>query len=148
MNETYKVIVADDHSGIRSGVREIIEESGEFEVVAEAENGRETLNIVKKIAPDLLILDVQLPDIGGPDIAWKLTSDHISTAILALSAYGLPDFVFEMIENGAQGYLTKEQAPELLLQAARDLMSTGEEIWIADELKEKIGINTRFPEYD
>lgn len=139
MNETYRVIVADDHPGIRSGVTEIIEVSGEFKVVAEAADGGETLNIVNQYQPDLLILDVQLPDLRGPDIARELSSSDLSTVILALSAYQLPEFVWEMIENGARGYLTKDQAPELLLEAARYLMNGADEIWIAEDLKEKIG---------
>ena len=146
MNETYKVIVADDHPGIRSGVRDMIEESGEFEVIAEAADGKDALSYVKKLIPDLLILDVQLPDIRGPEIARRLKSENLPTVILALSAYGLSDFVIDMIENGAQGYLTKEQAPEFLLEAARDLMGMGKEVWIADELKEKIGLDPRLLE--
>ena len=146
MNETYKVIVADDHPGIRSGVRDMIEESGEFEVIAEAADGKDALSYVKKLIPDLLILDVQLPDIRGPEIARRLKSENLPTVILALSAYGLSDFVIDMVENGAQGYLTKEQAPEFLLEAARDLMGMGKEVWIADELKEKIGLDPRLLE--
>jgi DNA-binding NarL/FixJ family response regulator len=143
MNETYRVIVADDHPGVRSGVRDMIEESGEFEVIAEAADGKDTLSYVKKLIPDLLILDVQLPDIRGPEIARRLKSENLPTVILALSAYGLSDFVIDMVENGAQGYLTKEQAPKFLLEAARDLMGMGKEVWIADELKEKIGLDSR-----
>lgn len=142
MEGKYTVVIADDHPGIRSGVARILEGSGDFRVVGEAQDGNEAVEIVKKKQPDLLILDVKLPELEGPEVAHKITSSESSTLILALSSYDLREFVIDMISNGAKGYLTKDQAPLWLLSAARDLLEGNQEIWLADDLREKTGWDT------
>jgi DNA-binding NarL/FixJ family response regulator len=139
MKGKYTVVIADDHSGIRSGVAGILEGSGDFRVVGEAQDGREALEVVKKKQPDLLILDVKLPKLEGPEVAQRITSSDSSTIILALSSYDLREFVIDMIASGAKGYLTKDQAPVWLLSAARELLEGKREIWIADDLRKKTG---------
>jgi len=141
MEEKYTVIIADDHAGIRSGVAGILEGSGDFKVVAEAEDGKGALRAVEQHLPDLLILDVKLPEMAGPEVAQNLSSRNLSTIILALSSYDLPEFVENMIENGARGYLTKDQAPRWLPVAARDLLEGRKEIWIDENLLENTGID-------
>lgn len=141
MEKKYTVIIADDHPGIRSGVAGILEGSGGFEVVAEAGDGKEALQAVNKHLPDLLVLDVKLPELTGPEVAQTLSSNDLPTIILALSSYDLPEFVENMIENGARGYLTKDQAPKWLPAAARDLLEGRKEIWIAEPLLKKTDID-------
>jgi len=141
MDQKYTVIIADDHPGIRSGVARILEGSGEFEVVAEAGDGKEALQVVQKHLPDLLILDVKLPEMAGPEVAQNLSSSDLPTIILALSSYDVPEFVENMIENGAKGYLTKDQAPKWLPVAALDLLEGRKELWITENLREKTGID-------
>jgi DNA-binding NarL/FixJ family response regulator len=141
MNGKYTVVIADDHPGIRSGIAGILERSGDFKVVAETGNGKDALRVVKQREPDLLILDVKLPEIEGPEVAQNLTSCGVQTIILALSSYDIPEFVVSMIENGAKGYLTKEQAPRWLPSAALDLLEGNREIWITDKLRHKAGLD-------
>lgn len=139
MNGKYTVVIADDHQGIRTGITGILEGSGEFTVVAEAGDGLEALHAVEEHKPDLLILDVKLPEMEGPEVARSLSSSDVPTMILALSSYDLPEFVESMIENGARGYLTKDQAPQWLSTAALDLLEGRKEIWVAEDLRKKIG---------
>ena len=131
----YTVVIADDHSGIRTGITGILEGSGDFKVVAEAGDGIEALRAVQEHQPDLLVLDVKLPELEGPEVASSLSSSDVSTTILALSSYDLPEFVDSMIENGASGYLTKDQAPQWLPTAALDLLEGRKKIWISANLR-------------
>ena len=141
MKKKYTVVIVDDHQGVRSGIAGILEGSGAFCVVGQASDGREALQIVAEHEPDLLILDVKLPKLEGPDVARKLTESDMPTAILALSSYDLPEFVKNMIENGAQGYLTKDQAPRLLIRASLEILEDEHKLWIPQELKQQVNLD-------
>jgi DNA-binding NarL/FixJ family response regulator len=141
MEKKFTVIVADDHQGIRQGIIEILETERKFEVIAEAENGKEAVQLVKNKNPDLLILDVKLPGMMGPDVAQELTETDQPTKILALSSYDYPQFIQDMISNGAQGYLTKDEAPDLLLTAAGEILKGQADLFISADLQEKTRID-------
>ncbi len=141
MDQKYTVVIADDHPGIRSGITGILEGSGDFTVVGEAGDGKEALQVVLDVEPDLLVLDVKLPELEGPEVARALSAEDLPTIILALSSYDLPEFVADMIQNGARGYLTKDQAPRCLSAAALDLLEGREQIWVDDDLRQEIGLD-------
>jgi DNA-binding NarL/FixJ family response regulator len=141
MDQKFTVVIADDHPGIRSGIRGILEGSGNFAVVGEAQDGKEALVLVQELEPDLLILDVKLPEMEGPEVAASLSKLDLPTIILALSSYDLPEFVANMIQNGARGYLTKDLAPRLLSVAALDLLEDRKEIWVPENLKKDLELD-------
>ena len=114
---TIKVILADDHTILREGLASLLRKSLEIEVVAEAENGRETVRLVRKLEPDVVVMDVAMPDLNGVDATRKITRLAPRTRVLALSSYDDTVFVRGMLEAGATGYLLKDAAMNELLSA-------------------------------
>ncbi len=141
MEQTYTVVIAEDHAGVRAGIRRLIEKGGYFKVVGEAKDGKEAIQLVSQESPDLLILDVKLPVLRGEEVAKRLTSTNPDINILALSSFDNPQFILGMVENGVRGYLTKDEAPFYLQKAANDILKNRSNLWISDELKNKTGIN-------
>lgn len=103
-----RVIVADDHPIYREGVARGLTLSGRIEVTAEAETGREALEIIRKERPDVAIVDYRLPDVDGVAVARAVARDRLATKVLILSATKESSVVFRAIENGAVGYLPKD----------------------------------------
>jgi len=137
----YTVLIADDHDGVRKGIRNIIERVKRFQVVGEAKDGKEALRLTQKIAPDLLLLDVQLPLLRGEEVAKRVSSSNPEVKILALSSFDNSEYITTMIENGASGYLTKDEAPALLIDAAMDILENQATEWISENLIQETGIN-------
>lgn len=116
---TIKVILADDHKIVRAGLRSLLESGGQIDVVAGAENGRETVSLTKKLNPDVVVMDVAMPDMNGVDATQKIARQNPDSRVLALS--GHPDglFITGMLEAGAKGYLLKDVATEELILAIK-----------------------------
>lgn len=140
MSEVHKVVIADDHEGVRKGIKRLLEKSGEFIVVGQAKDGKEAVQLVSREVPDLLILDVKLPILRGEEVARRLTAMYPNIKILAISSFDNPQYILSMLENGASGYLTKEEAPFLLRKAARDIIQRDANRWVSDQLKQQTGI--------
>jgi len=141
MEQKITVVIADDHHGVRRGIKQLIEKGGRFEVVGEAENGKEAIEIVKQETPDLLIMDVVMPLMRGDEVARRLIADNPDLNILAVSSFDNPQYILTMLENGARGYLTKDEAPELLQKAADEIMFNKTSLWISEKLRNQTGIN-------
>lgn len=139
--EPYQVIIADDHPGVRQGIQEILHQAGNFEVIAHASDGRKAVELVEQREPDLLILDVILPELRGDEVARQITADKSPTKILALSSFKTPQYIACMLENGASGYLTKDEAPDLIGRAAQEILQGESEIWISQELRENLRLD-------
>jgi DNA-binding NarL/FixJ family response regulator len=114
-----KVLLADDHSIVRAGLRRIVEESGDMQVVAEADDGREAIELVKKAAPDVAVIDISMPGLDGLEVINQLQSRHPELPILVLTMHEEGQYVVRAIQAGAMGYLTKQSAPEQLVNAIR-----------------------------
>jgi DNA-binding NarL/FixJ family response regulator len=114
-----KVLLADDHKIFRDGLRSLIEKEPEMEVVAEAENGRKAARLAGKHSPDVIIMDVSMPDMNGIEAARNITSALPAVRLIALSMHSDRRFVLGMLEAGAAGYLLKDCAFEELAQAIR-----------------------------
>lgn len=125
-----RVVVADDHPIVRSGIRELLERTVDIEVIGEASTGKEALKLVREMVPDILLLDMQLPDMQGIEVARELHQSGSTVKILVLSAHDDPYYIQELLENGAQGYLVKEEAPEVLIDAVRGI-AQGQQGWIS-----------------
>lgn len=107
-----RVLLADDHELVRSGIKSMIEGLGTYKVVAESENGTQTLDAVKVHSPDLLILDIQMPGLGGLEVLKRLSSENSKMCVLVVSASEPGLSVSEAFNSGANGYLTKNATAE------------------------------------
>ncbi len=125
-----RVVLADDHPVVRAGIRNLLEKVVDIEVVGEASTGQEALRLVNDVTPDVLLLDMELPDIKGTEVAQKLQSSKSPVKILALSAYDDGVYIRELLELGAAGYLIKEEAPETIVEAVRGV-AYGEQGWVS-----------------
>ncbi|MFZ5623112.1 MAG: response regulator [Gemmatimonadota bacterium] len=114
-----RVVVADDHSVVREGIRHILESDPEFNVVAEAANGAEAIRTVREHRPDVAVLDVSMPGGTGLEVAAKLRTESPETRLLFLSMYDNPEYVLEAVRSGASGYLLKDTAATELRSAVR-----------------------------
>src|SRR5512133_483136 len=103
------VLLVDDHKIFRDGLRTLIEKEG-MEVVGEAENGRKTLKLAEKLLPNVIIMDVSMPDMNGIEATRKIISSFPEIKIIALSMHSDRRFVLGMLEAGAAGYLLKDCA--------------------------------------
>jgi DNA-binding NarL/FixJ family response regulator len=113
------VIIIDDHPIVRAGMRSVLEITPDIQVIAEGDGGVEALRLVAELQPDVLVLDLNLPDINGADVARKLKQEDVSAAILVLTAHNDRQTVFGLLECGAIGYVLKDEALETLANAVR-----------------------------
>lgn len=125
-----RVVLADDHPVVRAGIRNLLEKVVDIEVVGEASTGQEALKMVDEVHPDVLLLDMELPDIKGTEVAQKMQASGSPVKILALSAYDDGVYIRELLELGASGYLIKEEAPETIVEAVRGV-AYGEQGWVS-----------------
>jgi len=117
------VLLADDHKIVRDGLRTLIESHGSMNVVAEAETGQKTINLAKELHPQVIIMDISMPDMNGIDATRKITSDLPGIKIIALSMHADRHFVIGMLEAGASGYLLKDCAFEELVNAIHTVLA-------------------------
>ena len=113
------VAIVDDHPIVRAGMRTVLELTDDIVVVADGGNGSEALQLVEEYAPDVLVLDINLPDQSGIDVTRQLKARNLSTTILILTAHDDSQAIFELLENGAIGYVLKDEALETLANAVR-----------------------------
>jgi DNA-binding NarL/FixJ family response regulator len=118
-----RVILADDHGIVRDGLRALLGQLRDIEVVAEADNGRTAVELAKKHRPDLVILDVSMPDLNGIEAARHIHEAVPTARIIGLSMHADKRFVAEMLRAGASGYVLKDAAFEELHQAIASVMN-------------------------
>lgn len=118
-----KVLLADDHHVVRSGIKSELERHADISVVGEAENGYEALDLVGKLHPDVLVLDISMPGLKGIEVAEKLyaVQDGHVPSILVLSAYCDREYVSSLFAAGAKGYLLKDESPARIVQGVRQV---------------------------
>jgi len=120
-----RLMLADDHVVVRSGLRMLLQARSDIEIVGEAENGREAIEKVKVLRPDVILMDVQMPDINGIQATKRIKEVSPETAVLALTMHEDDHYFFEMLHAGASGYVPKRAAPDELVNAIRTV-SEGE----------------------
>ena len=118
-----RVIVADDHVLIREGFRTILSKEADVEVVDEAKTGREALNLCRNLRPDLVLMDVRMPEMDGLAATRAIKAERPSTSVLILTTYENPDYLFEAIKSGAVGYVLKDATKGEILGAVRGVLS-------------------------
>src|SRR3954451_1371195 len=118
--EKITVILADDHTVVRQGLRALLAAEEDIEIVGEAENGREAIQMVKKLLPDVAVIDIAMPVLNGLEATRQITRTVPSTKVLILSSYSDDEYVQQLTEAGAAGYLIKQTAANELLKAIRE----------------------------
>jgi DNA-binding NarL/FixJ family response regulator len=125
-----RVILADDHPITREGIKKFLINYDDIELVGEAEDGIGALQSVEKFNPDVLILDMEMPGMKGPEVARILKGKGATVKILALSTYDSKQYIFGLLAAGASGYLTKEEIPDNIIEAIRGV-ARGEKGWVS-----------------
>jgi two-component system, NarL family, response regulator NreC len=118
----YRILLADDHSIVRKGLRSILEEDGGLEVVAEAANGREAVDLCQSLEPHIAVLDVGMPQLNGLEAAAQLQRSSSPTKVIMLSMYRDETYILRALTAGARGYLLKDTAEEEILPAVRTVI--------------------------
>ncbi|MHC1781808.1 MAG: response regulator [Anaerolineaceae bacterium] len=113
------VVIIDDHPIVRAGMRTVLECADDINVVAEGGNGSDALRLVEEHSPDVLVLDIGLPDRSGIEVTADLHKKNLPTAVLILTAQDDAQIIFHLLENGAIGYVLKDEALETLANAVR-----------------------------
>ncbi len=134
-----RVLVADDHALFRDGLRRIFSETDDIQVVAEAIDGKDILKKTRETEWDVLLLDINLPDMNGLDILKRVLSAHPAARILVLSMYPEEEYAIRAIRSGASGYLTKDSPTDQLINVIRRLAKGGK--YVNPELAEKLLFN-------
>ncbi len=125
-----RIVLADDHPIMRDGLRGLLERETDLAVVGEAEGGTEALRLVVALVPDVLILDMALPDLSGVEVARQLRAANSPVRVLGLSAHDDVGYIRGLLESGAGGYLTKDEARERIVEAVRGV-AHGETGWLS-----------------
>src|SRR5512140_3101147 len=117
VDEKIRVVIVDDHPGVRAGIKNLLRRAQDITVVGEGGDGMKAIELAQTKKPDILLLDVELPVVGG-DIAMRRIHDtEPDIRVLIVSTYNDRTYVQSMVANGAAGYITKDEAPALLLDA-------------------------------
>lgn len=114
---TIRVVLIDDHAVVRAGMRMLLESDPEIEIVGEGENGTEALKRARDLEPDVIIMDVTMPEMNGIEATRLIKEEFPDVAVLALTIHEGADYFFQMLQAGASGYVPKRVAPSDLLQA-------------------------------
>jgi DNA-binding NarL/FixJ family response regulator len=114
-----RVVIADDQALVRAGLRKLLEVDAEIEVVAEAGNGREVVECVRALRPDVVVMDIRMPDVDGLEATRQLAELAPATRVLILTTFGIDEYVYEALRAGASGFLLKDSPAEELLAGVR-----------------------------
>ncbi len=114
-----RLLLVDDHEVVRSGLRMLLENEADMEIVGEANTGRQALELVETLKPHVVIMDITLPDVSGIEVTRRIKESHPDIAVVALTIHEDQQYFFEMLQAGASGYVPKRAAPDDLITAIR-----------------------------
>jgi two-component system, NarL family, invasion response regulator UvrY len=135
-----KVLIVDDHALVRMGIRRLLDDLPDMDVVAEAENGEEALVLVKSHKPDVVLLDMKMPGIDGWEVTRRLKKSNPQIKVIAVTAMSTEPLPSRVLQLGAMGYLTKESGVEEMAAAIRKV-AKGEK-YLSAEIAQKMAINS------
>lgn len=121
MADKIRVLLADDHVLVRQGIRQFLEDSGDIDVIAEADNGAEAFDLVDELQPDVAVLDIRMPEVTGVEATRRIKAHCPATRVLILTAYDDDPYVFALLQAGADGYVLKTARADELVQAVRNI---------------------------
>ncbi|MGB9180892.1 MAG: response regulator transcription factor [Pyrinomonadaceae bacterium] len=119
--KTTNIVLADDHRIVRQGLRALLAAEADFKVIGEADDGREALEVVRRLNPDVLVLDLMMPGLNGLEVARQLHKQSPKVGIVVLSMYDDEGFVLEALANGVSAYVLKDSNSSDLVQAVREV---------------------------
>ena len=142
MPKKIRVLMIDDHPIVRSGIRMLLEKAGNIEVVGEADRGDDAVGLLKRLKPDVLLLDMEMPGKTGVEVAREVEAARLPVRVLALSAHDDEEYILNLLANGAAGYLTKEEALDTIVDAVHGV-ANGEEGWLSRRAAARMATMTR-----
>jgi DNA-binding NarL/FixJ family response regulator len=116
---TIRILVCDDQALVRSGFQMILEAQPDIEVVGEAEDGREAIDLANRLLPDVILMDVRMPNLDGVEATRRLVAQGTEARVLILTTFDLDEYVYDAIRAGASGFLLKDVRPAQLVEAIR-----------------------------
>ena len=119
MTESIRIVIADDHPVVRQGLATVLSQEEDLEVVGQAENGAEAVAQARKLHPDIILMDLQMPEMDGVEAIQKIKMESSDIGIIILTTFDTDDYIFRGIEAGARGYLLKDSPPDDVLKAIR-----------------------------
>jgi len=134
--KTIRVLVADDHAVVRLGICKALQQEPDIEIVGEATTGTQAVQLAQSLSPDVFILDMQMPEMDGVDVARHLQKRGQSVRILVLSAFADDNYVFGTLSVGASGYLLKDDAVENVVGAVRAVAEG--KTWLSPQIAGKV----------
>jgi DNA-binding NarL/FixJ family response regulator len=136
INKPVRVILADDHTLVRAGIRALLEKLPEVEVLGEASDGREVLNLVKIHRPDVVLMDISMPGLNGLDAAARMTREFADVRVIILSMHNNEEYYWRALKAGAAGYLLKKSATAELETALQRVVQG--EIYLSREISARL----------
>jgi len=136
MSEKVRIVIAEDHTILREGLRSLLSANPNFEVVGEAGDGREAIRQVKKIKPDLILSDLSMPRMNGMEAIKEIKRESPATKILVLTVHRAEEYILAIFRAGADGYLLKDSTHSELLMAVKKVLSGAH--YISPEISEKV----------
>lgn len=125
MSEITRIVLADDHALVRDGIRSLLETETDLEVIGEASNGKEAIELVAKAQPDLLIIDIRMPVMNGIDAVAELTKSKSKVKSIILSMHDSEEYILKSISSGANGYLLKDTDKSEFIKAIHTVRDGG-----------------------
>lgn len=122
-NRQIEVLIVDDHPGVRAGIKNLLQAANDIVVVGEGATGSKAIELVATKKSDILLLDIELPDQRGDLVMRQIREMQPDMKVLAVSSYSDRDYILGMMENGAAGYITKDEAPAMLVDAIRTIVN-------------------------
>jgi len=114
-----RLLLADDHAVVRSGTRQLLERQPDFQIVGEAADGEETVNLARELQPDVVVMDVRMPKLTGVEATRRIKAEYPNIYVLVLTAHDDDEYVFALLQAGANGYLLKTAEIDELVRAIR-----------------------------
>ena len=125
MNKVLRVFLADDHEMVREGLKMLIQEQADMEVIGEADNGRAAWEQIKKLQPDIVVTDVSMPDMDGAQLTKRLNKEYPHIKVIALTGFEDQNYLRQLLQAGVSGYVLKRVAAEELINAIRIVAGGG-----------------------
>jgi two-component system response regulator NreC len=149
-----RLLIADDHTLVRQGVRSLLETQDDIEVVAEASGGHEAIAKAAEFRPDVILMDLAMPDLNGMEATRRIRSEHHEIQVVALTMHGTDDYLFRVLEAGASGYVLKEADAAELTAAIRAVHAGGAFIYpslakrLVEQFLQRVGSGEERSSYD